>query len=173
VSLRKCNRVNTPDSCRVVFTRSGMAYDEHFLSKIRFSSSYHCNSPICAAQWYETLLERCRPPRACCILMSDGYLYMCSKRDPRCSVRRLIVRSIRSQPMPLADHPKKVVVLASMDKGPHNTSLFKVSCHFKSRDDAIEWRIVLQKSEVECEKQQQSEQQRLEISQLYLRKQDL
>jgi hypothetical protein len=149
-----------------------MTYDEQFLSKSRFSSSYHCNSPMCAARWYETLLERCRPPHACCIWMSDGYLYMCSKGDPRRSATRFIIRSIRSQPLPLADHPKKVIVLASMDKGPHNTSLLKISCHFKSRDDAIEWRIVLQKSKVECEKQRQSEQERLEIFELYLRKQD-
>ncbi len=146
-----------------------MIQDDHFKSKVRFSSSYHCNSPICVARWYETLLERCRPPRARYIWMSDGYLCMCSGENPRRSFTRFLIRSIRSQPLLLADHPKKVVILASIDKRTSNTCLLTIFCHFQSRDNAIEWRIVLQKSKSESDKQRESEQQRLEILQFYLR----
>jgi len=149
-----------------------MIYDEPFLSKVRFSSSYHCDNPICVARWYETLLERCRPPRARYIWTNNGYLYMCSGDNPRRSFTRFLIRSIRSQPLLLADHPKKVIILASMDKGTRNTCLLTIFCHFESRDNAIEWRIVLQISKAECEKQRESEQQRLEILQFYFHDKD-
>lgn len=146
-----------------------MTYAEHSLSKIRFSSSYNCDSPFCAARWYETLRERCRPPRTRRIWLSDGYLYVGSNKDPRRSITRFIIRSIQNPAVSLADHPRKVSVLASVDKGARSICLLTISCHFESRDDAIDWRVVLQKSEAKRQKQRESEEQLLEIVQLYLR----
>lgn len=161
--IEHINESRTLDNRRLVFLGVEMIYDGRYLSKVQFSSFYHCDSPMRAARWYETFVEQCRPPRARCIWTGNGYLYLCSGKNPRQSFARFLIRSIRNQPLLLANHPKKIIILASMDKGTRNTCLLTIFCHFKSPNDAIEWRIVLQKSKAVFEKQRQSEQQRLDI----------
>jgi len=165
-------RIDSDKKSRTVATMTTlqvrMTINERFISKIRFSSSSHCHSPMCVFRWYEIVADRCRPAVARCIWMTDGYIYMCSKDDPRQFSTRFIICSIRSQVLPLADHPKKVIVLASGDKSTHKSNHFTITYRFKSQSDAIEWRIILQKSKADSEKRQESEQQRLEIIELYL-----
>lgn len=141
-----------------------MTYEEQFLSHVRFSSSYRCDSLLCAARWYETLLERCRPRRACRIWFKDGFLHVSSNKSPQHLFPRFFVHSVRNWTTSLAEHPKKVVVFASIDKITRNKSLLTISCNFTSRKDAIEWHRVLQILIMEFE----SENKRLEIIQLYL-----
>ena len=146
-----------------------MIYDEKFLSYVRFSSSYRCDSLLCAARWCETVWERCRPRRACRIWFEDGFLYISSKKSPQHSIPRFFVHSVPTSTKPLAEHSKEVIVFASIDKITHNRSQLTISCCFKSQNDAIKWRLALQRLKKEFDEQRESEKSLLDIIELYLR----
>ena len=80
---------------------------------------------------------------------------------------RFIIRSILKQNLPLAKLLKEVIIFAYIDKRTMNSCLLTVFCYFKSRDEAIEWRTVLQMSKGKIKKQRESEKQRLKILRLY------
>ena len=144
-----------------------MTHDGQFLSYIRFSSSYRCDSLLCAARWYETVWERCRPRRECQIWFEDGFLCLSPKKSPQHSYSRFFVHSVPISTKLLAEHSKEVIVFASTDKKTQNRSQLTISCYFKSQNDALEWRIALQRLKQDFDKQRESEKPILEIIELY------